>query len=92
MALTVAAAVCRFRSGGNMSSLPVMALAPCAVSLPMSSPAVTARNEGKYADKKRAPDGRSFPYNATRAAHPGGPRPLEKEVISPDPLRAIYPL
>lgn len=47
VAFTVVAAVCRFRSGGNMSSLPIMALAPCAVSLPMSSPTVTARNEGK---------------------------------------------
>ncbi len=45
VAFTVVAAVCYFRTGGNMSTLVV--IAPCAVALLMSNLAVRARNEGK---------------------------------------------
>ncbi len=43
--LTVVMAVLYFRSGGEMSTLAV--LAPCAAALVFSSLAVRARNEGK---------------------------------------------
>ena len=43
--VTVLAAVLFFRSGGEMSTLAV--IAPCAVALVFSNLAVRARNEGK---------------------------------------------
>ena len=43
--LTIVMAVLYFRSGGEMSTLTV--LAPCAVALVFSNLAVRARNEGK---------------------------------------------